>query len=394
VNSSKAFKPKLAVIVSRFPFPLEKGDKLRAYYQIKDLSKEFEVHLFCTTDVAVSPKSIAEVKKFCEKIHIYPLKKIIIPFQLIRAFFLKIPFQVGYFYQSWIHRKIKNELKKLNPDHIFCQLIRSSEYVKNFHQCPKTIDYMDALSKGMERRFENEEGFMKSIYKMEFQRLTQYERHVFDFFEHHIIISEQDAKYILHPENHKIKCIQNGVDERFFKATKITTQQRILFTGNMSYAPNVEAAKFLVNQVLPIIQKINSGIIICISGANPSNEVRKLASTSVEITGWVDDILESYQNASVFVAPMLLGSGLQNKLLEAMACGLPCVTTTLANNALQAKDNDEILLANTAEEFASQILFLINNSSFAKEIALKGQNFVSQKYHWNSLNQQLIAVMK
>jgi sugar transferase (PEP-CTERM/EpsH1 system associated) len=394
MNSSKAYKPTLAMFVSRFPFPLEKGDKLRAYYQLKDLSKDFNVHLFCTTDVVVSEESFVEVRKFCQKIHVFPLRKGIIPLQLIRAFFLNIPFQVGYFYQFWINKAIQRELKKLNPDYIFCQLIRSSEYVKNYHLCPKTIDYMDALSKGMERRYESEKGILKSVYKLEFQRLTQYERHIFDFFEHHVIISEQDSKYILHPEKHKIQWIQNGVDERFFSIEKTPIQHRILFTGNMSYAPNVDAAKFLVNQVLPIINQSMKNVSICISGANPNAEIRKLASNSVQITGWVDDIADSYKKAQVFVAPMLLGSGLQNKLLEAMACGVPCITTPLANNALQAKENEEILLANTAEEFANRILFLFNNASIAEDLALKGQNFIRNQYHWNSLNKQLISLIK
>ena len=134
-SSNLSKKPVLAVVLSRFPFPLEKGDKLRAYYQIKDLSKRFDIDLICISDIKVSEENQKKLEGFCKNIHVFQLKKMGILWSLFTALFSKKPFQVHYFYQQWIHRKINEIILTSKPEHIYCQLIRSSEYVKNHHQC-------------------------------------------------------------------------------------------------------------------------------------------------------------------------------------------------------------------------------------------------------------------
>jgi glycosyltransferase involved in cell wall biosynthesis len=299
------------------------------------------------------------------------------------------PFQIGYFYQTWIQRKIDKLLLRIRPDALYSQLIRTTEYVKNYHSCPKTLDYMDALSKGMDRRAEKSWGIKKWIFKREGRLLAEYERKIFDYFEFHTIISKQDREYIFHSNKNSIVLIANGVDERFFNIHTTSKKCDILFTGNMSYAPNVEAALFLVNEILPLLKIDFPNLTCTIAGAEPAPEVRQLASKNVHITGWVNDIRDSYAAAKIFVAPMQIGTGLQNKLLEAMACGLPCVTSELANNALLAEANREILIAKTANEFAKQIKKLLLDTSFKDNLAANGQFFVKSNYKWEAINQDL-----
>lgn len=386
-------KPKLVVILSRFPYPLEKGDKLRAYFQLRDLSKTHSIYLICTSEKPVSPEQIKALESFCVEIHTFKLKKILIPFFLFRSLLKVEPFQIGYFYQTWIKRKIDSLLLRIRPDVIYSQLIRTTEYVKNYHACPKTLDYMDALSKGMDRRAEKSWGLKKWIFTREGRLLAEYERKIFDYFEFHSIISKQDREFIFHSNKNSIVLIPNGVDERFFRTQTSSKNSDILFTGNMSYAPNVEAALFLVNEILPILKKDFPNLTCTIAGAEPATEVKQLASNNVIITGWVPDIRESYASARIFVAPMLIGTGLQNKLLEAMACGLPCITTELANNALLAQANEEILIAKTADEFASQIKKLLTNEPLTQVLAEKGKLFVKNNYKWEAINQDLSALL-
>ncbi|MFN6085115.1 MAG: hypothetical protein ACK476_09335, partial [Fluviicola sp.] len=133
MSESIVNKPKLVVMLSRFPFPLEKGDKLRAYQFIKGLSDDYSIHLICTTDEIVSTESKKELEKYCTEIHIFKLTKLGLFFQLMTDLFFKKPFQVHYFYRSSINKSIQGLLEKIKPDHIFCQLIRVSEYVKHYH---------------------------------------------------------------------------------------------------------------------------------------------------------------------------------------------------------------------------------------------------------------------
>ena len=387
-------KPKLVVLLSRFPYPLEKGDKLRAYFQLRDLSKEFEVYLLCTSESPVSVEQRKALEPFCKEIHVFKLKKILIPLFLVHAFVKDQPFQIGYFYQTWIQRKINRLLARIKPNFVYSQLVRTTEYVKNYHVCPKTLDYMDALSKGMDRRAEKAWGIKKWVFAREGRLLSEYERKIFDYFEAHSIISKQDRAFIFHTHKDRITLIPNGVDERFFEQQDLPKKTDILFTGNMSYAPNVEAASFLVNEILPLLKHDFPMIRCCIAGAQPVPEVRQLASDTVEVTGWVADIRNSYAEATVFVAPMLIGTGLQNKLLEAMACGLPCVTTELANNALLAEPNHEILLAKSASEFADQIKKLLTDATLKQSLAENGQQFVKNHYKWDAINHDLSKLLR
>lgn len=384
----------MVVVLSRFPYPLEKGDKLRAYFQLVDLSKVFDIHLICTTDQKVAEKDLAQLKPFCTQIHLFKLKKLHLASALIKAVFGKKPFQVHYFYQKWIHRNILGIIEHIHPEYIYCQLIRTTEYVKDYHNCYKTLDYMDALSKGMERRSENSSGFQKIITKIESKRLYNYERQIFDYFENHTIISEQDRKYIVHPKRDTITIIPNGVNESFFQTLKSNKKYTLVFTGNMSYPPNIEAATYIKNAILPLLRDENPQINCLISGANPTNDLKQLASKNFEVGGWVENMQTSYAQSRIFIAPMMIGTGLQNKLLEAMAMGLPCITTTLANNALKATPEKEILIANNAIEFKMQINRLLDSPSLYTDISENGRQYVHQNYQWEAANQKLIKIIR
>lgn len=393
-SSNLSKKPVLAVILSRFPFPLEKGDKLRAYYQIKDLSKHFDIELICISDQKVSLENQSQLSDYCKNIHVFQLRKLGIVWSLFTGLFSKKPFQVHYFYQRWIHQKINQIILEEKPEHIYCQLIRASEYVKNHHQCQKTLDYMDALSKGMERRKRSAFGLKKELMKIESKRLTAYERSIFDYFEFQTIISEQDRQFILHPKQKSIQIISNGVDERFFEIQSKKKNFDLVFTGNMSYPPNIEAALYIKQEIMPLLERKIPQIQCLISGANPTHALKKQDSSNFKVSGWVEDIRDSYAQAKIFIAPMMIGTGLQNKLLEAMAMGLPCITTTLANNALKATPNEQILIADNQEAFVNQIIRLMNDAEFYKQIAEKGQRFVKTNYQWSAINNRLIEIIQ
>ena len=396
MNSSKTYRKNLVIILSRFPFPLEKGDKLRAYHQIKELSSTYSITLIATTDSKVSKESIEQLRKFCKTIYIFRLSKISIVFNVLVQIFTKKPFQVGYFYSSKNHYRINKILHEVKPDHIYCQLIRVSEFVKNYHHCKKTIDYMDALSKGIERRIEKAPKYLKWLFKIEAKRLAIYERQIFDYFENHLIISEQDRELILHPKKSTIKCIPNGVDDSFFELNTQQKKYELLFVGNMSYAPNIEAATYISTELLPTLTKSIPTISLLISGANPHSSILKLTknNSAISVSGWIDDIRTSYAKGKIFVAPMMIGTGMQNKLIEAMAMGVPCITTSLANNAIKALHNESIIVANTKEEFIKAIEKLLSTPLFYTKIAEGGKSFVKHNYNWKSTTNQLISIIE
>lgn len=380
-------------MLSRIPYPLDKGDKLRAFHQIKSLSELHDVHLFAVNDSKIHPNALEVLNQFCVSICIANISKLEIAFNLLIGFFSHKPFQVYYFHHASAQKKFNAFYQKVNPDAIYCQLIRTAEYAKHINKVPKTIDYQDAFAKGMERRIKNAPFYLRGLFRSEYERLRQYEHIIFHYFEHHVIISEQDKNFIIHEENYKIEVIPNGVDLDFFAPQQKTKDFDLVFTGNMSYPPNINCAQFLVKEVLPLVWEHKPQTSILISGTSPTNEVLALASDKVTISGWVDDMRNSYAKSKIFVAPMQIGTGLQNKLLEAMAMQLPCITSPLANAPLGAAHGKEILVGENKVSIAQMIIDLLENKNQLTSIASQGRLFVERNYSWKTHNKKLADII-
>ena len=377
---------RIGVLLSRFPYPLEKGDKLRAYHQLRELSKKHEIYLCALHLGRVKESDLEQLRSICKEIKLIRLTRLSIIFNLFYSLiFSKLPLQVAYFFHRNKKKKVIQFFDDMKIDHLYCQLIRIAEYVKDYDKVPKTLDYMDALSRGMMRRLDVSPFYLKPFIRIETTRLKRYEHFIFSAFDHTTIISEQDRDFIVHAENENIAIIRNGVDQEFFHPVKNAEKKfELLFTGNMSYPPNVDTAEYLCQQVMPKLKEYQADIKLVIAGANPSARVKNLKSENVEITGWVDDIREYYAAAKIFVAPLKIGSGLQNKLLEAMAMKLPCITSPLANNALKAVHEESILIGKDPEQVFEQIKDLLEDQEKANQLAENGYQFVCQNYNWGS----------
>ncbi len=380
---------KLFIILPRFPYPLEKGDKLRAYYFIKHLSERNEIVLCSLNDNKnLEDSSIEALKPYCKAIHVFKLSGWSIVLNLFKVVFSRKPFQVGYFYNKKVHKQIRQLLREHKPDHIFCQLLRVAEYAR-FENIPKTLDYQDVFSKGIERRISNSPFYLKPVLIQEYKRLLKYEHKVFEYFDNKVIISKPDRDLIPHPDKEKITIIPNGVDYDYFAPRTEEKEIDLLFTGNMGYPPNIIGAEYLVNKILPLVKQKKPELKVVIAGANPHNKILALQSSEIEVTGWVADMRDYYAKARIFIAPMQIGTGLQNKLLEAMAMKIPCITSPLANNALEAKPDSEILIGKDPDEYAKHIISLLDNKEMLDKIAQNGYDFVSGKYNWE-INTELL----
>lgn len=386
---------KILVLLSRVPWPLEKGDKLRAFHHIKEMSRQHEVILCCLSDKKTHPQAKKVLSQYCSQVHIFRLNKIAIFFRLVRALFSSKPFQVHYFYKKSVQKQIDKIVEQEMPAHIYVQLIRTAEYAKKYPFIPNTFDYMDAFSRGVERRIKYSIPGLRRLFIAESNRLKHYEASVFKFFQNKIIISEQDRDLIPHPDKNEIEIIPNGVDLDFYQPTSDDPKYTIGFTGNMAYPPNVRAALFLACEVLPLIQKKLPHASLLISGTNPIPKIKSLHNgEDIFVTGWVKDIRDSYTLADIFVAPMQIGTGLQNKLLEAMAMKKPCVTSELANRALGAKDGKEVIIGSSAQDYANIVVDLTKNKDEKRQLAKNGYQFVQQNFSWNKNCKKLLQIIE
>ncbi len=384
---------KLFVLLPRVPYPLEKGDKLRAYHQLRYLSEHCEVHLCCLNDTGpLPPSALDALRPFCADIHILPLRKPGIVWNLFRALLGGKPLQVGYFYSQSAQRKINRLIHEIRPDHIYCQLLRVAAYVKNT-QIPKTIDFQDIFSKGFERQATEQTFLRRPFFRREARLLKAYEKEIFTWFNHHTIISEPDRLEMDTAQRDRVHVIHNGVDTDYFIPVDFARDTDILFTGNMNYLPNVLGAEYLVKRILPLLTPSSPGLRVLIAGATPSARVLALKSDHVFVSGWMEDIRAAFACSRIFVAPMTIGTGLQNKLLEAMAMKIPCVTSPLAFAALGATAGKEILVCNSPEEYADAISRLLSDPDGAAEMAERAFEFVKANYDWKTETDRLYQLM-
>ena len=386
---------KIFVLLSRIPWPLEKGDKLRAFNQIKSLSRNNEIFLCCLNDDASADKNeaVRKLQPFCKAIEIIDLPKYKILWNLFVAFLKGWPIQCGYFYNSSAHSRIHSLIQRVQPDMLYGQLVRVAPYLQD-ESCKKTIDYQDTLSVGMKRREEKASWVKRWIFHMEFRRLQRYERCIMDTFDVKTIISDSDRQCIDHSRKDDILVVPNGVDFEHFTKKSVAKKYDVVFTGNMAYPPNVDAVAFLSREIMPIVWKTRPETTLCIAGATPAPSVKSAANEKITVTGWVDDMRDVYAQSHIFIAPMRIGTGLQNKLLEAMSMELPCITSPLANGSLRAENGTEICVADSAETYARAILNLLNDEQTAEQMAHNGNAFVHAHFDWNATTEIVEKAME
>ncbi len=381
-------KPKLLFVTSRFPFPTDKGDKLRAYNQIKQLALYYDIYLFALSTEKINATSITTLNRYCKRIDIYYITKFIQAIHLLKTLFNRLPFQVNYFYSIKAEKQLQKLVNQEGLKFAYFQLIRTAIYAQHLELYKKAVDYMDALSLGMERRKNRAPFYLKPIMQMEYKRLKKFESTISRSFHQAFVIAEKDHQAIL-PISCPISVVANGVD---LPQIKIITEKKytVAFTGNMSYPPNVDAALFLVEEIMPIVWKHKPNTNVVIAGTSPTAKLIALQSEKVSVTGRVPDMAEYYLKSQIFIAPMRIGSGLQNKLLEAMSFEIPCITTNLANDALNAKPNEEILVADTAGGLANKILEILENKTLEQQLSEKGFTFVKEKYSWEKNTEPIV----
>ena len=385
---------KIFVLLPRIPYPLEKGDKLRAFNQIKQLSKHNEIVLCALNDDSKVSEQDAfhALQPYCQSINFIKITKPQIALGLVRAFCKGLPLQCGYFFNRKASKRINALIAKHKPDMLFGQLLRVAEYIRH-KNLPKTMDYQDIFSYGMKRRADIASPITRPIYNMEYHRLKRYEAAIFDDFDVKTIISEPDRTLFPHEKRNEILIIPNGVDHDYFKPQECEKRYDLVFTGNMSYPPNVNAVEYLAEEIMPVVWKTLPETKLYIAGATPDPKVKKAASDKIIVSGWLDDIRDAYAQSRVFIAPMRIGTGLQNKLLEAMSMRLPAITSPLANASLGAKSNEEILIGSNAMEMAQHIITLLTDSEKAEHIAQAGFDFTNRVYDWGKATEILENAM-
>jgi sugar transferase (PEP-CTERM/EpsH1 system associated) len=238
---------------------------------------------------------------------------------------------------------------------------------------------------------------MRQVYRREARTLLEFERRIAQSFSENVLCTTLEQKIFQDRiPGAPSMVLRNGVDLKYYRpANSEPWSGHIVFTGMMNYYPNVDGCRFFVNEVYPLVRKEFPRAKFTIVGASPTPEVRKLGrAVGVSVTGFVHDTRKILRTASVSVAPLRMARGIQNKVLEAMAMGIPVVGTTSAVQGVEGMEGRDFLVANEARDFAESVCRLLRDPESAQELGLRGRRFVEQNYDWEVVFRPLDDVLE
>jgi sugar transferase (PEP-CTERM/EpsH1 system associated) len=368
------------------PYPPYRGDKLKIFNLAKRLRGKHELYLltFAQTEEDLTYKT--ELEKIFKEVHLVYLPKWKSAIQCISGLWNNVPLQVLYFQSAGMKQQLNELLNKHKFDAIHVQHLRMSPYLSNRKDLPRILDLPDAFSLYWERRKTVKRGLLTTIFEnIEQKRVLAYEK-ILKEYDLSLACSGEDLEYLRKTHNApNLRLLPNGVDMTTFKAGghDYTHNQTILFTGNMDYAPNVDAVIYFTGSILPTIRQKMPGVQFIIAGQRPVPKVTELANDHVQVTGFVKDLAAMYNSASVVVAPLRFGAGTQNKVLEAMAMGVPVVCSNIGFGGLGIKSGEGAIMQTEPAAFANSVVELLTSENLRKDTGIAGLNVIKAKFDWD-----------
>lgn len=366
----------------RWPFPIRKGDQVIAFHRLKELSKRHRITLVAFSNELPPQVDIDAVAPYCEAMHLIRTRPFERAIQILRGGLnRKTPLQVTAYDTADGAGLLKQLCSSDKFDVIHAFLLRVAPYVTQYSE-RVVLELIDSMQLNFERQAGADLPFWRKILaREETTRLKGYESALASRFKHVTVVADRDRESL---GIEGVHVIPNGVELCQLEPGG-RVRGRVIFTGNMSYHANIEAASWFVHEVWPaVLQKVPTAEFHIV-GTNPAKEVRALATIKgVVVTGDVASIRAELCRATVAVAPMRSGSGIQNKVLEAMSCRLPVVGTSEALLGLPAATRDALTCADESDQFAAEVVKYLSAPDAANTDGIRGSVAVREHHSWES----------
>ncbi len=374
-------------ITPRIPYPPLKGDQTVAFHRLRTLGIHHQITLLTFVEGNEDPGAEAALKPFCKRIIRVPHPKWRIGMNLLfRGLWTQIPLQVTYYRSPAFQSQARMLMQSGEFDLVHGFTLRLRPYLEQAG-IPVVLECIDSMRLNFTRQVKVAKSWRRWVYREELRRLESYEPLVDQSAERVIFVSSLDAEA---SGSKKAMVLPIGVEIPSNTASRM--EPVVVFTGNMGYSPNILAVKWFVRHCWGSIHRAIPMATFRIVGSNPHASVIALQEIpGVEVIGYVEDMMLELMEASVSVAPMQSGSGMQFKILEAMACGLPVVTSTLGKGAIAAIPGEEIVLADTPEAMCEAVCRLLKDPVLRMDLGDKGRAFVMTHHSWEQSARELEA---
>jgi sugar transferase (PEP-CTERM/EpsH1 system associated) len=389
---------KILFLCHRIPYPPDKGDKIRAFHELRAMAERHEVDLFTLADRPEDMACQEALRQYCSSVTVAFINPAAARLRALPYLLTRTALTLPYFYSAKLAAAVRSALRSRAYDRIFVYCSSMAQYLKGVEGIPTVIDLVDVDSD----KWTQYAGFSRfpfsAVYRREGRALERYEREICGRSSCAVVTTEREAQLMRRITTSPVHVVPNGVDTSFFDPAVVpreATVPTVIFTGDMSYFPNHEAVIFFAREVLPLIRKSVEGTRFLIVGRNPGKNVMELREIDgVEVTGFVPDVRTYLAKAHVAVAPFRIAAGIQNKIIEAMAYGLPVVATSRTRQGLSPETADLVAMGDTAQELCAETVALLKDNQLAAHRGIEGRQCVKAVYRWQVSLHHLLQLVE
>jgi sugar transferase (PEP-CTERM/EpsH1 system associated) len=398
---------KILIIAQRCPYPPNKGEKIRTFHHLRFFAELGHEVILASPYEDESELIYFDTLKNLHCSQVLNAKVASKPIRLLSGALKNKALSVSNFYSTKLQSQIDAQLQSQTIDVVFCSASSVAEYVfqskvlANLDSPPKLImDFMDVDSNKWTQYEKSNPWPLSMVYGRESKLITKFEASIVKKFDHCLLITQTEVDLFerLHGSVANLTAVENGLDTSVFyppDQPRTNKTPYFLFAGVMDYAPNIDAVMWFMDYVWPAIKKQYPQAKFCIAGMNPTDKIKQLQDIEgIEVTGFVDDIKPYFDKTNIFVAPFRIARGVQNKILQSFACGLPVIATSMGAEGIRYKVEHDILLADTPEQYIDKITLLINNKERYLTLSNNALNTIDENYSWDSILAPLTTLLK
>jgi sugar transferase (PEP-CTERM/EpsH1 system associated) len=355
----------LIFISHRMPWPLNKGEKIRAWNVIQHVAPHYRVHLGCVVEDPADMAHVTRLQDVCASVGAFPIDKARQKYRALLNARPGKPLMPDFYYSPALQQWVDETMARVAMDITYIYSVAMFPYVRNRPRQGMILDAQDIDSEKWAEYATKAKLPMRAVWAREARTLLRYERHAAAACNWTFFVSEPEAARFaeLAPEvADRTAAVECGVDlDRFspdlaFDSPFTEGTVNLVFTGNMDYWPNADAALWFAREVMPAMRARVTDAAFWVVGANPGQEVKSLASLpGVHVTGRVEDVRPYVANASVIVCPLRIARGIQNKVLEGMAMGKPVIASPPAFEGVRAVAGQDLLVADGVQGFVATV---------------------------------------
>jgi sugar transferase (PEP-CTERM/EpsH1 system associated) len=383
------------------------GSSLPLFNLLRYLAQKHNITLLSFREMTQESRYTHDLNQYCELIEpigitvptslakqiLYTARNTLSPQNLLS----KNPSLFNFYYSAKMQARIRDLLSTREFDLIYASGVMA-HYVQAVH-LPKVVHSYDCMTEMYRQKYLSMRNRVAELFWwLQYLRMKRYEGNTFRKFDACIVVSTREQKTVqtYFPDVNAV-VVPNGVDSQFFTPVYEGEEwPALLFVGTMNYQPNVDAVLYFCSHIYERIKKDVSEARLYIVGRDPPKEVCRLSSDkSIIVTGYVEDVRPYLSRASVVVAPFVSGTtGIKAKVLEAMAMAKPVVSTSMGIQGIDVSPNENVLVAGEPEEFARQVIELLNNAQLRQRIGSNGRKLVVTTYSWEKTAERLEEVFK